>query len=236
MENTIEIQKEFEVLVSELNKLKNINQITSTNAENAKRTINEIESFILAVNSFRQGVENDYENKKEDADKVIDSLSLAIKTIIKNTEKHSDEFLKLFDGLSNNFVEETSKTHTKLIKQIEEYSEKLSDINAVNRENIEIFTNTAVEKINERELSLNENINRINNAISLNHKSLNEKIIDIENAVKEKTEIIATKQNEINQKTETEINTNREEIKKSKTIQIIIAVITIGLLLGILLK
>jgi predicted DNA-binding protein len=152
MENTIEIQKEFEVLVSELNKLKKINQITSTNAENAERTINEIESFILAVNSFRQGVENDYKNKKEDADKVIDSLSLAIKTIIKNTEKHSDEFSKLFDGLSNNFVEETSKTHTKLIKQIEEYSEKLSDINLVNRENIEIFTKTAVEKINEREL------------------------------------------------------------------------------------
>jgi F0F1-type ATP synthase assembly protein I len=85
-------------------------------------------------------------------------------------------------------------------------------------------------------LSLNENINKINNAISLNQKSLNEKIIDIENAVKEKTEILATKQNEINQKTEAEINTNRKEIKKSKTIQIIIAVITIGLLLGILLK
>lgn len=214
METTIKIQKEFEVLVSELEKLKKINEITSSNANNANKTINEIESFVIAVNSFKKRVEDDYKNKKKDLEAVLNSLSIAFEAINQNTEKHSERFSELLKELSDKSFEETFKIQNTLIKKVDKYSEELSEVNKENRVSIELFTSTTIKQINKRERLLEDRIN----------------------AISEKLESVLTKQNEINERTQNEININKTENRKRTLFEIAFAIILIGLLLGLLIK
>ena len=68
MSKNIELQEEFEALIKELERLKSINEITSSNSENARNVIKEIKSFVQSIETFKTGIENDYQSKKKDLD------------------------------------------------------------------------------------------------------------------------------------------------------------------------
>lgn len=64
MEKIIKIQEEFEGLISELEKLKTVNQLTSENTKSTTKVISKISSFIDSVNTFKLSVIKDYDDKK----------------------------------------------------------------------------------------------------------------------------------------------------------------------------
>jgi hypothetical protein len=75
MKNNIEIQQEFENLISELTRLKDINELTSSNAENAKKVINEIEGIANSMLELKRLITSDFENKSLIINKLINDLS-----------------------------------------------------------------------------------------------------------------------------------------------------------------
>lgn len=46
MEESIKIQEEFENLIEQLERLKNINELTSSNAESSQKVITQIDKFV----------------------------------------------------------------------------------------------------------------------------------------------------------------------------------------------
>ena len=50
MEETIKIQEEFEKLIDQLERLENINELSSSNVEIAKKVLTEFDAFIRGIN------------------------------------------------------------------------------------------------------------------------------------------------------------------------------------------
>lgn len=134
MKQPSELQQEFEVLISELNRLKSINEITSENSTNAKNTIDEIESFVRSVNVFKASVEKDYLAKKNDFEKFEKTLETSVKALVTNIDKQA----KRFEELGNNYSDESVKSLENIDKsfgeKIEQFTQ-LTERTLVEREN-----------------------------------------------------------------------------------------------------
>jgi hypothetical protein len=148
MKQTFELQQEFEGLISELSRLKSINEITSENSNNAKKTIDEIESFVMAVSIFKTSVEKDYLEKKNNFEK----FENALKTSIKSLEINIDKQAKRFEELGNNYSDESVKS--------------LENINKSFGEKIEQFTQLTAKTLVERENNLSVSIQSILDKLS----------------------------------------------------------------------
>jgi hypothetical protein len=148
MKQTFELQQEFEGLISELSRLKSINEITSENSNNAKKTIDEIESFVMAVSIFKTSVEKDYLEKKNNFEK----FENALKTSIKSLEINIDKQAKRFEELGNNYSDESVKS--------------LENINKSFGEKIDQFTQLTAKTLVERENNLSVSIQSILDKLS----------------------------------------------------------------------
>lgn len=134
MKQTFELQQEFEALISELSRLKTINEITSENSNNAKKTIDEIESFVIAVSIFKTSVEKDYLEKKNNFEKFENALVSSIKSLEINIDRQA----KRFEELGNNYSDESVKSLENIDKSFGEKIEQFTQLTAqtfVEREN-----------------------------------------------------------------------------------------------------
>ena len=128
MSRNIELQEEFEVLLSELERLRSINEITSENSSNTKKSINEIRSFVESVNVFKRTVESDYESKKEMFEKTEDNLNSSLKKIDIYVSGYKKELQKLGDNhkqTASKIIEKNDKNTRDLIT---EYQAKLNEV------------------------------------------------------------------------------------------------------------
>ena len=109
MENTLEIQKEFEILVSELERLKSINELTSSNANSAKVVVNEIEKFIKSVEQFKLIIDQDLNHKNSKIELILKQLEEAVISIANDTKnsvtEHSNN-LKVLHEKSDSVINE----------------------------------------------------------------------------------------------------------------------------------
>ena len=71
MEESIKIQEEFENLIEQLERLKNINELTSANTESSQKVLKEIDKFILSTNEYKKKLEEDLTLKSDSIDKLI---------------------------------------------------------------------------------------------------------------------------------------------------------------------
>ena len=160
MENTIEIQKEFEILVSELERLKSINELTSSNANSAKTVINEIDKIADAAKQIHASVELDFLQKNEKINELLAELSETISNIEKTAKASQFDLQKKVDELtstSNNLVEKNRETlsnafekiYTSLDNNKAKISSQLEDLfsNAITSQK-ETF-NSYIQEINE---------------------------------------------------------------------------------------
>lgn len=145
MEESIKIQEEFENLIEQLERLKNINELTSANAESSQKVLKQIDKFILSTNEYKKKLEEDLTLKSDSIDKLIlhldksiDSLDVQSQALIKNinssfsilkdetgsnfsslTEAVSDKIesaQKSVADLKNTLIEKSEKSESKLIE------------------------------------------------------------------------------------------------------------------------
>lgn len=145
MEESIKIQEEFENLIEQLERLKNINELTSANVESSQIVLKQIDKFILSTNEYKKKLEEDLTLKSDSIDKLIlhldksiDSLDVQSEALTKNinssfsilkeetgsnfsslTEAVSDKIesaQKSVADLKNILIEKSEKSESKLIE------------------------------------------------------------------------------------------------------------------------
>lgn len=168
MEESIKVQEEFENLIEQLEKLKNINELTSANTESAKQVIKQIDSFILSTNEFKKKIEEDLSLKSQSIEKLILHLEKSIDAI----EHQSQSLSKNIESLFGIFKNETGNSFTSLSEvvsnKIEFVQKTIIDLKdsfyakSDNSENklIESFTkqiNSLTSDINENKIAITNN-------------------------------------------------------------------------------
>lgn len=169
MKQTFELQQEFEGLISELSRLKSINEITSENSNNAKKTIDEIESFVMAVSIFKTSVEKDYLDKKNRFEKFENTLETSLMSLEINIDKQA----KRFEKLGNNYSDESVKSLENIDKSFGEKIEQFTQLTAqtlVERENNLSLSIQEVSKSNSQLLT--EQLQLMNIALDTNGKKI----------------------------------------------------------------
>lgn len=71
MEESIKIQEEFENLIEQLERLKNINELTSANTESSQQVIKQMDKFVFSTNEYKKKIEEDLSLKSQSIDKLI---------------------------------------------------------------------------------------------------------------------------------------------------------------------
>ncbi len=167
MEKIIEIQEEFEGLISELEKLKTVNQLTSENTANTTKVISEISSFVGSVNTFKLSVIKDYEGKRTNFEDALETLNLSFKKIDKNTSQQSKKIATLLDDTKKSVNQEVEDLKVKIKSTTEDYIDSLKGVNAAIKKNIELFTENTANSIGEREANLVSKTTNIDKKIDL---------------------------------------------------------------------
>ncbi|WP_233897314.1 hypothetical protein [Tenacibaculum piscium] len=236
MDSTLKIQEEFEVLVSELEKLRNINQLTTTNTENAEKTINEIASFVKSVDVFKNSIENNYSNTKKELDNAVVSFSESISSINKNTAKQSDTFLELLKSISDKLAASNSKKVEELNIEVEKYTKSLSEIKSENTNTIRKLSSSLLNDLKAQNVDFFNKINSLNIIINSNYKKLSEKQAIFEDKIFKKIEAVENITNKESLKVRVEIEKISTENKQTKMILIISVIIIITLIIALFIK
>lgn len=164
MEESIKIQEEFENLIEQLERLRNITELTSANTESAKKVINQIDIFVLSTNAYKKKLEEDLTLKSQSIDKLIlhldksiDSLDVQSQALTKNI---NSSFSILKDETGSNFssltevvsdkIESVQKSVADLKNTLIEKSEK-SETNLIEYHTKQIITLTS--KIDENKIN-----------------------------------------------------------------------------------
>lgn len=164
MEESVKIQEEFENLIEQLERLKNINELTSANAESSQKVLKQIDKFILSTNEYKKKLEEDLTLKSDSIDKLIlhldksiDSLDVQSQALTKNI---NSSFSILKDETGSNFssltevvsdkIESVQKSVADLKKTLIEKSEK-SETNLIEYHTRQIITLTS--KIDENKIN-----------------------------------------------------------------------------------
>jgi len=156
MSKNIELQEEFESLISELERLKSINEITSENSNNAKKTIDEIESFVKSVNLFKISITEDYKSKKKDFDAIENSLNKTLGTLIGNVEKQTKKFENLASTYTNNSNKTLEAVKGELEEKINDFTSEINTLKEKLETDITEFTKVTSKEIDNSSIKLND--------------------------------------------------------------------------------
>jgi hypothetical protein len=164
MEESIKIQEEFENLIEQLERLKNINELTSANAESSQKVLKQIDKFILSTNEYKKKIEEDLTLKSDSIDKLIlhldksiDSLGGQSQALAKNI---NSSFSILKDETGSNF---SSLTEVVSVK-IESAQKSVADLKYTLIEKLEKSESNLIEYHTKQIISLTSKIdeNKIN--------------------------------------------------------------------------
>jgi predicted nucleic acid-binding Zn-ribbon protein len=231
--NTLDIQKEFETLISELEKLKSINEITNSNAENSKKVINEIDAFVHSIDSYKDAVDKDFQNKKQKIDQLINSLFDTSKDINKKTEQHSDELAEMLKKMNSESQKAISDKYSELSKIVNDYSSQLTEINKEINQSFQKFTTETSKKLNNQEEHFKKELQSLQESLSSIHDDIVKTFKNIEKHYTELNTFIESSQNQIIKELRDEITINRKKINRISIIMILLTVSSISLLIGL---
>ena len=94
MEKLIELQKEFEELISELEKLKSINELSEDNTLTAKSVVQGIDKIVIQFDEFYNNISNEYIGIEKNLNKTIDGFSEQVKNLDQIEKTHFENFSK----------------------------------------------------------------------------------------------------------------------------------------------
>jgi len=222
MDYTLEIQKEFEILVEELKRLKNINEITSANANSAEAVINEVDRFAKSISQFKSLIDKDFEQKNKKIEQLLNQLSDSFKHLDEKTQNNSEKLTQNLKILHEQSDNELRKNQEYLKVEIISFIEQISKLNDTIKTDIDLFSKNAIQNISERESVLLSQLTKI------------------EESTKELSSVIVSKISDkidsYYKETYYAVKYNESQIKKNNWILIISTIIIIGLIIGLYLK
>lgn len=168
MEESIKIQEEFENLIEQLERLKNINELTSANTESARKVINQIDTFVLSTNAYKKKLEEDLTLKSQSIDKLILHLDKSIDSL--NVQSQA-----LTRSINSSFSILKDETGTNFSSLTEAVSDKIESV----QKSIADLKSTLIDKSEKSETNLMEfytkKINTLTGIIDENKSSFIEK-------------------------------------------------------------
>ncbi len=250
MEESIKIQEEFENLIEQLERLKNINELTSANTESSKRVIEQIGSFVNSMSQYKETLDENSAEQSLKIQNLIDSLNESISAVVNQKNIVSESVEISFLGLQKTTVQllESHKTELngisdKTFKFIENRTKELSK---VLKDSLELLEKQLKDLKSDTKININSLTENVSNKVALNQKSIEDfkttllaKIENTENnLIETSAKQITTLTSMIDENKSNYIEkfkTQDKEIKTLKTLLFIICVISvIGIIVTIL--
>jgi len=176
MEESIKIQEEFENLIEQLERLKNINELTSANTESSKRVIEQIGSFVNSMNQYKETLDENSAEQSLKIQNLIDSLNKSINAVINQKKIVSESVENSFLGLQKTTVQllESHKTDLddisdKTFKFIENRTKELSK---VLKDSLELLEKQLKDLKSDTKININSLTENVSNKVALNQKSI----------------------------------------------------------------
>lgn len=177
-----EIQEEFETLISELERLKSINEITSINSLNAEMTIYEIKNFINVTEKFISAIKSDYDEKMKSFSGREKALDDAIKKLNQGIEDQAKKFELITSINSKSLSNDLDTLKKDWNSRVENYMHQIKDVKKkIESEVLEYSRNTAGTLRSQNSMVLEQ----IENESKAKTKELNLIRIKIEESVEQ---------------------------------------------------
>jgi len=218
MENTIEIQKEFEILVSELERLKSINELTFSNADSAKTVVNEIAKFVKSVEQFKTAIDKDLKDKSSKIGLILKQLDETVLSIESNTKKSVNDHSQKLKELHEKSDSVINQNKELLSKELNKFADTLSNLSESISSTIGNSTVKITEKIQEQNNQIQSELSSISGLINQNISSI--------------ATNFNVKFNDLNVLMEQ----NMKLSKQNRIFLVVTSIVTIGLLITLLLK
>lgn len=218
MENTIEIQKEFEILVSELERLKTINELTSSNANSAKIVVDEIDKFVKSVENFKTAIDKDLKEKSSKIDLILKQLDATVLSIESNAKKSVDDHSQKLKELHEKSDSVINQNKDALSKELNKFADTLSNLSESISSTVGNSTAKITEKLQEVNHQTQSELSNISGQVNKNitsiETSLNAKLKDLNGQIEQ----------------------NMKLSKQNRIFLIVSSIVTIGLLITLLMK
>jgi exonuclease VII large subunit len=218
MENTIEIQKEFEILVSELERLKSINELTSSNADSAKYVVNEIDKFVKSVVNFKTEIDKDLKEKTSKIDLILKQLDATVLSIESNTKKSVNDHSQKLKELHEKSDSVMNQNKDALSKELNKFAETLFNLSESISSTIGNSTAKIIEKIQEKNSQTKSELSNVSGQINKNISSVETNF--------------NTKFKDLNE----QLGQNMKLSKQNRIFLLVSSIVTIGLLIALFLK
>ena len=177
MEESIKIQEEFENLIEQLERLKSINELTSTNSESAKQVINQAEDFTKTLGTITKTYLDD--NNKMFVEKLMEfqkNINLFENEVIRLIDT---DFTSLFNDLQKTFI---LKTKADIEIELHKFDEKVKNfqpIISLIKKEAERLEGIDLEKYFDKQHEILDDISEAVNSINLTLSNLNKNLSGI---------------------------------------------------------
>lgn len=247
MDEIIKIQEEFEILIEQLEKLKSINEITTSNTESAKLVIIEINDFIKSINEFKNKVNLDFENKSFSINNLVSCLDLSVVAFETQTNNFINSItVCVYDLMENSKngildiknsndvnITEIQKLGTDIYDKINDQINGLkSEINSL----IEITKNEFSDSLSNLSTNNEKNQATIQTAQETNHKETKKEIDSVRSNLTNEINNISTKIDKNHTEFKDLISKQNNEIDTIKTISYLAIAIVVLILIVVIVK
>jgi hypothetical protein len=158
MSKVEELQNAFEDLLTQLERLKKLNNITNANSNLAKKTIAEVKDFVNSVSEFKRIVDSDYEEKSKSLSKLEASLSATREFLEHKISKEALKFEEIEERHVTRMQEILNEAKNELNLSIKKYEHRINALENNIQSNL-------ISLITERNAEINSNLSELNKGL-----------------------------------------------------------------------
>lgn len=178
MKTVSELQNQFEILISELERLKKINELVEENSNISTSVLKEFGLFMEQLNEFKTKIDADIEEKLNSFSSIENKYILALNEFKKETKNHIEEFESLKNLLSESNSNRIDETRKILQKQTEDNTELIK--NSFDKLENEILHN--FKEFNAINHNIKEKVINIHTDIKKSKEAIESSFINLENS------------------------------------------------------
>jgi len=176
MKEVIKIQEELEKLMDELEKLKKINELTLENAENAKKVISQVDSFVNSATDHIKNVETFQDQQiqtikglTKELEDTINSFNMHLNKMSEHLEEFFRNYRQYADLSFNEIKQMFIYNFDLLIKEIKDIGHSLSTKISQKHDELSIYI---LEQFNEQQIKMKEENQNLKAFIEIQDKKL----------------------------------------------------------------
>lgn len=178
MKTVSELQNQFEILISELERLKKINELVEENSNISTSVLKEFGLFMEQLNEFKTKIDADIEEKLNSFSSIENKYILAMNEFKKETKNHIEEFESLKNLLSESNSNRIDETRKILQKQTEDNTKLIK--NSFDKLENEILHN--FKEFNAINHNIKEKVINIHTDIKKSKEAIESSFINLENS------------------------------------------------------